>query len=217
MAAPAFDASDTVYYQMPGDRDSNLKLTEVDMSIRANEHELAVQRGLDVLALKTGLGTGRYQFNSSGVKTATEVISDKSDLYQNRQKNAIIVNAALIDMVEAIAFLDAGREVEVSIDFDDSIIEDTNTTIDKNIKLVQGGLRSKLTAIMEINKCTKEEAMKELERIAGDNQITGQDVDWTDMGADEKPEEEETDNPDQEEGDVEDESSEEPTGSGDDR
>lgn len=216
VAAPVFDASDTVYYQMPGDRDSNLKLTEVDMSIRANEHELAVQRGLDVLALKTGLGTGRYQFNSSGVKTATEVISDKSDLYQNRQKNAIIVNAALIDMVEAIAFLDAGREVEVSIDFDDSIIEDTNTTIDKNIKLVQGGLRSKLTAIMEINKCTKEEAMKELERIVGDNQITGQDVDWTDMGADEKPEEEEVDVPDQEEGDV-DESSEEPTGSGDDR
>lgn len=216
VAAPAFDASDTVYYQMPGDRDSNLKLTEVDMSIRANEHELAVQRGLDVLALKTGLGTGRYQFDSSGVKTATEVISDKSDLYQSRQKNAIIVNAALIDMVEAIAFLDAGREVEVSIDFDDSIIEDTNTTIDKNIKLVQGGLRSKLTAIMEINKCTKEEAMKELERIAGDNQITGQDVDWTDMGADEKPEEEEVDVPDQEEGDV-DESSEEPTGSGDDR
>lgn len=217
VAAPAFDASDTVYYQMPGDRDSNLKLTEVDMSIRANEHELAVQRSLDVLALKTGLGTGRYQFDSSGVKTATEVISDKSDLYQNRQKNAIIVNAALIDMVEAIAFLDAGREVEVSIDFDDSIIEDTNTTIDKNIKLVQGGLRSKLTAIMEINKCDKAEAEKELERIAGDNQITGQDVDWTDMGDDEKAEEEEVDEPDQEEGEGEDESSEEPAGSGDDR
>ncbi len=216
VAAPAFDASDTVYYQMPGDRDSNLKLTEVDMSIRANEHELAVQRSLDVLALKTGLGTGRYQFDSSGVKTATEVISDKSDLYQNRQKNAIIVNAALINMVEAIAFLDTEREVEVSIDFDDSIIEDTNTTIDKNIKLVQGGLRSKLTAIMEINKCDEAEAEKELARIAGDNQITGQDVDWTDMG-DEKAEEEEGDESDQEEGDVKDESSEEPAGSGDDR
>lgn len=120
-------------------------------------------------------------------------------------------------MVEAIAFLDAGKEVEVSIDFDDSIIEDTNTTIDKNIKLVQGGLRSKLTAIMEINKCDETEAEKELERIAGDNQITGQDVDWTDMGDDEKAEEEEVDEPDQEEGEVEDESSEEPAGSGDDR
>lgn len=213
ITVPAFDPSDTVYYRMPEDKDSDLKLTEVDMSIRANEHELAVQRSLDVLALKTGLGTGRYQFDSSGVKTATEVISDKSDLYQNRQKNAIIVNAALINMVEAIAFLDVGKEVEVSIDFDDSIIEDTNTTIDKNIKLVQSGLRSKLTAIMEINKCTEDEAMKELERIAGDNQITGQDVDWTDMGE----EDTEADDPDQEEGEVEDDSSEEPAGSGDDR
>lgn len=212
VAAPAFDASDTVYYQMPGDRDSNLKLTEVDMSIRANEHELAVQRSLDVLALKTGLGAGRYQFDSSGVKTATEVISDKSDLYQNRQKNAIIVNAALVGMVKAVAYLDAGIDPDVTIDFDDSIIEDTNTTIDRNIKLVQGGLRSKLTAIMEINKCTEEEALKEIERIAGDNQITGQDVDWTDMGDDE-----ESNDPDQKEGEVEDESSEEPTGSGDNR
>lgn len=217
VTVPAFDANDTVYYQMPGDRDGNLKLTEVDMSIRANEHELAIQRSLDILSLKTGLGTGRYQFDSSGVKTATEVISDKSDLYQNRQKNAIVINTALVNMVAAVAFLDTGYEVDATVDFDDSIIEDTNTTIDKNIKLVQGGLRSKLTAIMEINKCTEEEATKELERIAGDNQITGQDVDWTDMGDDKKAEEEETDNPDQEEGEVEDESSEEPAGSGDDR
>lgn len=213
VAAPAFDASDTVYYQMPGDRDSNLKLTEVDMSIRANEHELAVQRSLDVLALKTGLGTGRYQFDSSGVKTATEVISDKSDLYQNQQKNAIVVNAALVGMVKAVAYLDAGIDPDVTIDFDDSIIEDTNTTIDRNIKLVQGGLRSKLMAIMEINKCTEEEALKELKRIAGDNRITGKDVDWTDMDDDEEG----SNDPDQKEGEVEDESSEEPTGSGDDR
>lgn len=68
---------------------------------------------------------------------------------------------------------------------------------------------------MEINKCDETEAEKELKRIAGDNQITGQDVDWTDMG-DKKAEEEEVDESDQEEGDV-DESSEEPTGSGDDR
>ena len=190
VSAPAFDPGDTVYYQMPGDRDNDLKLTEVDMSIRAEEHELAVQRSLDVLSLKTGLGTGRYQFDSSGVKTATEVISDKSDLYQNRQKNAIIINAALIDMVEAIAFLDSGIEAEVSIDFDDSIIEDTNTTIDKNIKLVQGGLRSKLMAIMEINKCTKEEALKELKRIAEDNQITGQDIDWIRTDSDDEEESE---------------------------
>lgn len=217
VAAPVFDPADSVYYQMPGDRENELKLTEVDMTIRSQEHELGIQRSLDILSLKTGLGTGRYQFDSSGVKTATEVISDKSDLYQNRQKNAIVINTALVNMVAAVAFLDTGSAVDATVDFDDSIIEDTNTTIEKNIKLVQSGLRSKLTAIMEINKCDEKEAKKELERIAGDNQITGQDVDWTDMGDNEKTEEEEVNEPDQEESEVEDESVEEPAGGGDDR
>lgn len=186
VTAPAFDPNDTVYYQMPGDRQDDLKLTEVDMTIRAQEHELGIQRSLDILSLKTGMGTGRYQFNSSGVKTATEVISDKSDLYQNRQKNAIIVKAAVLAMIRAVSFLDSGKEVEATVDFDDSIIEDTNTTIDKNIKLVQAGLRSKLTAIMEIDKCSESDAKKELERIAEDGQITGQDIDWTRSDEDEQ-------------------------------
>lgn len=205
---PMFDPNDTVYFQMPGDRQSDMNLTEVDMSIRATEHELGIQRCLDILSFKCGLGAGRYKFENGGVKTATEVISDKSDLYQNRQKNAIIVNAAVINMVAAVAFLDNGTEVEATVDFDDSIIEDSNTTIDKNIKLVQGGLRSKLTAIMEINKCSEAEAKKEMERIAEDNQITGQDIDWTKDDDDEE---------DDEKDDVDDESSEESTGSGDDR
>lgn len=206
VSEPVFDASDTVYYQMPGDRQSDLKLTEVDMSIRSQEHELGIQRSLDILSLKTGLGTGRYQFDSSGVKTATEVISDKSDLYQNRQKNAIVINTALVNMVAAVSFLDLGTEVTATVDFDDSIIEDTNTTIDKNIKLVSAGLRSKITAVMEINKCNEKEAIKELERIAEDNQITGQDVDWTDMGGDED------DNGVEEDGEISNESSDKPTG-----
>ncbi len=210
VATPTFDENDTVYYQMPGDRQNDLTLTEIDMSIRASEHELGIQRSLDILSLKTGLGTGRYQFNSSGVKTATEIISDKSDLYQNRQKNAIIINAAIVNMVSVVAFLDTGSEVEATVDFDDSIIEDTNTTIDKNIKLVQGGLRSKLTAIMEINKCDEAEALKELERIAGDNQITGKDIDWTEDDEDDEVNEEQ----DKEKDDVEDESPDESTGSG---
>lgn len=189
VSAPAFDPNDTVYYQMPGDKNDDLKLTEVDMTIRAQEHELGIQRSLDILSLKTGMGTGRYQFNASGVKTATEVISDKSDLYQNRQKNAIIVKEAVLAMVRAVSFLDSGTEIEATVDFDDSIIEDTNTTIDKNIKLVQAGLRSKLTAIMEIDKCSEEDAKKELERIAEDGQITGQDIDWTQEDTDEQEQE----------------------------
>lgn len=206
ITAPSFDPDDTVYYQMPGDRQSDLEIKEIDMKIRATEHELGIQRSLDILSLKAGMGTGRYKFDSSGLKTATEVISDKSDLYQNRQKNAIIINTAIVNMVAAISFLDIGKEVEATVDFDDSIIEDTNTTIDRNIRLVQEGLRSKLTAIMEINKCSEEEAKKELDRITKEGQITGENIDWTDMGDDE-----DTHGVGKEEDGVEGESSEEST------
>lgn len=177
---PVFDPNDSVYFALPGDRQEDLKLTEVDMSIRAADHEQGLNKSLDLMSLKCGMGTGRYKFETGGVKTATEVISDKSDLYQNLQKNKAPIKAALVAMVKTLAFLDnVSDRIEVNVDFDDSIIEDTNTTVDRNIKLVNGGLRSKLTAIMEINKCSEQEAQKELERIAQDGQITGQDIDWT--------------------------------------
>lgn len=183
---PYFEPNDTVYYMMPGDSASDMKLTEVDMAIRANEHELGIQRCIDLLSFKCGMGTGRYRFESGGVKTATEVISDKSDLYQNRQKHGLLVNDVIVNLVRAISILDTGAPIEATIDFDDSIIEDGNAVLDKNIKLVTAGLRSKISAIMEINKCNKEEAKKELEKIAEDNQITGKEIDWMD---DDNPEE----------------------------
>lgn len=197
VSTPVFDPNDTVYYMLPDDRGNTQSLTEVDMTIRAADHELGIQRCLDILSLKAGMGSGRYKFESGGVKTATEVISDKSDLYQNRQKNAIIIEAALISMAQAVAFLDSGRvDLDVTINFDDSIIEDTNTTIDRNIKLVQAGLRSKLKAIMEIDKCTESEAQEELARIKEDGQITGQDIDWTQT--DNEDDDEDQDSPEEE-------------------
>lgn len=64
------------------------------------------------------------------------MISDKSDLYQNRQKNAIVINTALVNMVAAVAFLDTGYEVDATVDFDDSIIEDTNTIQTEGRRLI---------------------------------------------------------------------------------
>lgn len=198
---PVFDPNDTVYYILPEDRNGENKLTEVDMTIRASDHELGMQRTLDMLSFKCGMGAGRYKFEQGGVKTATEVISDKSDLYQNRQKHCIIISAAIINLIRAVSFLDQGGVVDATVDFDDSIIEDSNTIIDKNIKLVGAGLRSKVKAIMEINKCSEEEAQEELERIKEDGQITGQDIDWT--GAeDDEDELDKTDSPSEEDEDA---------------
>ena len=113
------------------------------------------------------------------------------------------ISAAIINMIRAVSFLDQGGAVDATVDFDDSIIEDSNTIIDKNIKLVGAGLRSKVAAIMEINKCSEDEALEELERIKEDGQVTGQNIDWTDT-EDDEDELDTTDDPPEEDEDADD-------------
>ena len=192
IVTPVFDTNDTEFYALPGDREENNQITEINMTIRAADHEAGLQRNLDLLSTKVGLGNNRYQFNADGVKTATEVISEKSDLFQNLKKHEIVIKATLEGLVRSVAFLYGNNEnLNISIDFDDSIIEDTNATIDRNIKLISSGLRSKITAIMEINKCSEEEAQKELEKIAKESQVNGDNIDWANMDFDNKNEDEE--------------------------
>ena len=53
-------------------------------------------------------------------------------------------------------------------------------------------------SLLQINKCSEQEAQEELERIRQDNQITGQDIDWT--GGDDDELDEEDDSPEEKEG-----------------
>lgn len=122
---PVFDPNDTMFYAIPDSRDSSQKIETMDMSIRADEHEKGINKALDLLSFKCGMGTGRYKFENGTVKTATEVISSQSDLYRTLCKHEITVGSAIKGMVDRIAFL-SGKELtkDIEIDFDDSIIQD---------------------------------------------------------------------------------------------
>lgn len=124
VAKPVFDKNDSVFYAIPGDRDNSGKIDTYDPQIRAEDHDKGIAKTLDLLSFKCGMGTGRYKFENGVVKTATEVISDKSELYQSLKKHEIVLDSALKSMVKAIGQL-LGKDIkEVNIDFDDSIIED---------------------------------------------------------------------------------------------
>lgn len=124
VSKPVFDKNDTVFYAIPGDRDNSGKIDTYDPEIRADSHDKGINKALDLLSFKCGMGTGRYKFENGNIKTATEVISDKSDLYQSLKKHEIVLESALKGMVKAIGQL-LGKEIdEVNIDFDDSIIQD---------------------------------------------------------------------------------------------
>ena len=69
------------------------------------------------------------------------------------------------------------KEYTVTVGFKDNIIIDDNTLIDNNIKLVQAGLKSKIKAIMEVQKCDEKTAQEELERIIKEQDISGLAID----------------------------------------
>ena len=143
------------------------------MNLRTEAHEQGLQRCIDTLSKKCGLGVGRYRFDQEGVKTATEVISAKSDLYQSLKRHEKTFGDAIIGMVKALSFLTGGSpDIEVNVQFDDSIIEDANATLDRCIKKVSNGLMSKVDAIMEIDGVEEAEARKRLDAIIAESRQT---------------------------------------------
>lgn len=175
---PVFDSRDTVFYVIPENKQEDGKPIEINMAIRAQEHELGLQTQLNLLSKKCGMGNDRYSFEKGAAKTATEVVSEKSDLFQNLKKHELTLSTALADMVKAIAFLASAPEPEVTIMFDDNIINDDNTKIDNNIKLNQAGLKSRLSCIMDVFGVEDTEAEKEIEQMAKEEQqVSGTDID----------------------------------------
>jgi A118 family predicted phage portal protein len=136
---PVFDKNDTVFYAIPGQRDGDSKPDTFDPQIRADEHDKGITKALDLLSFKCGMGTGRYKFENGVVKTATEVISDKSDLYQSLKKHEIVLESALKGLVKAIGRLKGVKIEGVNIDFDDSIIQDKESERQTDIRDVSIG------------------------------------------------------------------------------
>lgn len=69
------------------------------------------------------------------------------------------------------------KKYSVTVSWNDNIIIDDNTLIDNNIKLVQAGLKSKLKAIMDVQKCDEKTALEEIERISKEQSVNGLAVD----------------------------------------
>lgn len=133
-----FDPNDTVFYELPEDYFKNAEskeaIHEVNMELRIEEHSKAISDDLNWLSLKCGFGTNRYKFENGSVKTATEVISENSDLYRTLQKHELVLERVLIKLIQTIIRAGIGigipglqENTAVTIGFDDSIIEDKTT------------------------------------------------------------------------------------------
>ena len=177
LLSPMFDPNDALFYVYDAEDGAAQKPIEVDMNLRTDAHDQGLQRCIDMVSKKCGLGMGRYKIESNDIKTATEVISSKSDLYQSLKRHEKTFGDAIIGMVRALAWL-TGRspEIDVYVKFDDSIIEDEQSALDRCVKMVNNGLMSHVEAIMRLENVDENEAKRRYALIA---QEQATDIDET--------------------------------------
>ena len=144
---PVFDSDDLVFYVLPEDIQDGAVITPIDMALRTQEHSTGIQDQLNLLSSKCGFGENYYRFDQGSIATATQVISENSTMFRTIKKHEIILESVLIELCRIILRLgntamNAGlnEDVEISIDFDDSIIEDKTTDFSRDMQLLTAGI-----------------------------------------------------------------------------
>lgn len=139
----AFGEMDDVVFRMkPGDEGSEM-MRVVQPDMRVAEHAEAVNTALKLLSMRCGLGKGYWSWDlHGGLKTATEVVSESSDLARSLKRHQNAARKAVVGIVRGVAGVLRGLcgeavdpGAEVSVDFDDSVITDTQT--DKSMALAE--------------------------------------------------------------------------------
>lgn len=179
-----FDTDDEVFVALKAEDGENLKISDNTVALRINEHVSAINALLNILCFQVGLSAGTLSFDAvQGMKTATEVVSQDSKTARTIKSNKNLLTEAVETIVNAV--ISAGiylgdlqpKEYTVTVGWQDNIIVDDNTLIDNNIKLVSAGLKSKVKAIMEVQKCDEKTALEEIKRIADEQVVGGLSVD----------------------------------------
>ncbi|MFP7275769.1 phage portal protein [Bacillus paralicheniformis] len=163
-----FDANDEAYVAMSFKDVDNQKIVDTSVELRVDEHAKALQTQLDVVSMKLGFSAGTFTFDGQGLKTATEVVSENSKTYKSKNSHETIIEESLKELVTTICevaethkIFTPAKDYVVTIDFDDSIVEDRDSDSNFWLKLQNNGNIPKWYALQYILKIPPEEA-KEL-------------------------------------------------------
>lgn len=171
-----FDPEDISIYRMPKGFDKDSMIQHSSEDLRTDKLQDDVQFQLNILSSKVGFGQQRYKFNQGQIQTATEVISENSDMYRTIKKHEQVLESSLKTMIKALAYasstfanynIDAS---EITIDFDDSVIEDKGAEQARAQIEVGNGTRSKKSYMKEFRTLNDKQVEEEMKQIASEKQ-----------------------------------------------
>lgn len=166
-----FDPEDISIYRMPKGFNKDSMIQHDSGDLRTDKLQSDVQFQLNILSSKLGFGQERYKFDGANIQTATGVISENSDMYRTLKKHEQVLDISLKTIIQAIVYASTmfGNYTmsakHISIDYDDSIIEDTGTKQVRAQSEVGAGLRSKKNYMTEIRGLGDKQAQDELTLI----------------------------------------------------
>lgn len=117
------------------EQDSVIK--EYNPEIRIDPITKSFELVLSMISMQFGYGTKKYSFENGQIKTATEYIGERQDEMQELNKQRQQATDYITDIIQAALWFsnqfqgtNYDAEEGVSIEFDDSFVEDKNTKLD---------------------------------------------------------------------------------------
>ncbi len=170
-----FDPYDSLYYELPETPDGKPMIQTETPTIRYEAYIAGINTLLNLLSKKCGFGNERYKFDKGSVATATQIISENSDLARSLRKQENLLSETLKAMIYAIKeihntyikgqqFSDF-KESDITINFDDSVIEDKNAIQERDRADVQAGLMSEIEYRMKHYGKSEDEAKADIVRF----------------------------------------------------
>lgn len=170
-----FDPNDTTIYQLPtGATKDDLIQSDSD-TLRTGQQIETLNTNLNILGNKVGFGENHYHFDGTNLSTATAVISSNSKLFRRKKKLEIGYESSIYDLVKAICYASSVfgtyniNSEELTIQFDDSIIEDKEAESNRALRELSAGVLSNVEYREKIFGETREIAEQAIKEIQENN------------------------------------------------
>lgn len=166
----SYMGSDTVYQAVNSDEPL---FQAVDFQLREQSYINALNQEFNFLADAVGMDAGSFVFNGVSMKTATEVISEKSKTFGTKQKHDKMIKTVLQDCVWSIIHCIESIEgrkydVEVSVTMSDAVLIDSQAKKAEELIDVQNGLMPKVIYLQRNYGLSEEDAVKWVELSNGE-------------------------------------------------
>lgn len=170
---PLFDPNDIVFYKLQMG-ENNKPIETLDSALRINELTTSLQTALNLFSDSVGFGMDYYTFKDGKVYTnQTQIINTNSKLFRRLKKHELILEKALIDLARSILYLYTGKVIkdDISVDFDDSIIEDKAEKQRQSLLEFNAGLIDEIQYFMQTRNMDESSAETFVKKIKSRKEI----------------------------------------------